>query len=203
MIVGIVFGLGSIGHGIFEVLQGNEPTPGLFIEAISESQRYWEHGAEGAFSILPTYLAAGIGAIITGMAAIAWSITGLKYHWGHWLFLFIFILSFLSGGGVAQVAFFLPAWAFGSRMYKPLRFWSRVLPARARPVLVRLWPWLTGIATVGMVFALQMATFGWLPGVSHADTILVVMLAIVGVCVILFPLAFVASFAEELIRREE
>ena len=37
--LGIIFGIGGISHGIFEILQGNTPTDGMIISAISEAQR--------------------------------------------------------------------------------------------------------------------------------------------------------------------
>ena len=40
--LGVLLGLSGIGnHGIFEIMQGNKPTNGLFIEAIGEAHRFW------------------------------------------------------------------------------------------------------------------------------------------------------------------
>ena len=51
--LGVMLALsGMLAHGLFEVLQGNTPTNGLFIEVIGEVHRMWEHGAEGAFTII-------------------------------------------------------------------------------------------------------------------------------------------------------
>ncbi|NDJ34075.1 MAG: hypothetical protein GYB64_05370, partial [Chloroflexi bacterium] len=72
--IGIVFAIGGMSHGFFEVLQGNTPTPGLFIDAISEPPRYWEHGAEGAFTIIPNFLFTGLAAITVSIAIIVWCV---------------------------------------------------------------------------------------------------------------------------------
>lgn len=39
--IGVFFGIFSgVNHGIFEILQGNTPTPGLVIQANGEGQRF-------------------------------------------------------------------------------------------------------------------------------------------------------------------
>jgi len=61
--LGVVFGLSGLGHGIFETLQGNTPTSGQMIYAIGEGQRFWTHGYEPAFTVIPNFLLTGIAAI--------------------------------------------------------------------------------------------------------------------------------------------
>jgi hypothetical protein len=39
---GILVGLASIEHGIFEILQGDTPTGGIMIDAIGDDIRFWE-----------------------------------------------------------------------------------------------------------------------------------------------------------------
>ena len=57
--IGVLLGIaGLLNHGIFEVLQGNTPTNGFFIEAIGKANRFWVHGTEGAFTIIPNFLVA-------------------------------------------------------------------------------------------------------------------------------------------------
>ncbi len=57
--LGTIFGISGINHGFFETLQGNVPTPGLFIFAIGEAQKMWLHGDEPAFTIIPNFLLTG------------------------------------------------------------------------------------------------------------------------------------------------
>ena len=71
-VIGVLLGLsGMLNHGIFEILQGNTPTNGYFIEAIGEAQRYWVHGTEAAITLVPNFLATGILAVLAGLAVIA------------------------------------------------------------------------------------------------------------------------------------
>ena len=115
--IGVFFGLLSgVNHGIFEILQGNTPTNGLVISAIGEAQRFWLEGHEPAFTIIPNFMITGILSIIVGLAIVIWSIWFLPTKNGRRVYLGLFILSSLVGGGIGQVFFFLPAWAFATRM---------------------------------------------------------------------------------------
>ena len=73
-IIGVLLGMGGlVNHGIFEILQGNIPTNGFFIEAIGESNRFWIHGTEGAFTVIPNILVTGILVVLTSLAIVFWS----------------------------------------------------------------------------------------------------------------------------------
>ncbi|NOK58911.1 MAG: hypothetical protein GFH27_549301n61 [Chloroflexi bacterium AL-W] len=53
--IGVIFGVSGLTHGFFETLQGNTPTGGLLINAISAGNSWtrWTEGGEGAFTIIP------------------------------------------------------------------------------------------------------------------------------------------------------
>ena len=170
--IGVFFGLFSgVNHGVFEMLQGNKPTDGFFIYAIGEEQRFWPLASEGAFTVIPNFLLTGIVSILVGVAIIIWSIWFLPSRHGRSVFLGLFILSFLVGGGIGQVAFFIPAWAFATRMGKPLTWWRNVLPRRSWPFLSKLWPVTLGLATAVMLVGLEMAIFGYFPGITEPEAI--------------------------------
>jgi hypothetical protein len=201
MFEGIVFGLGSIAHGIFEMLQGTVPVPAMVIQAIGPQQRLWVHGTEEAFTIFPTFLLTGILATFFGIAAIVWSIGFLNRRHGATVFLLIFIASFLSGGGIGQVVFFIPAWAFGTRMNSPLTWWDRILGSDVRRHLARIWPYTLGTGVVLMVFALFVSNVGYIPGVQDPDTVLGITLITVLISALLFPLSFVSAISHRLVQR--
>lgn len=106
--VGVLFEFSGITHGIGEILQGNRPTGGMFINAI-------------------------VG------------------------------LLFLVGGGIGQVIFFIPAWWVATRIHRPLTWWRDKLPVSLQKGLARLWPALLALPTLGMIVALYLAVFGYLP----------------------------------------
>ena len=201
--IGVFFGLFSgINHGFFEVLQGNQPTHGLLIHAIGEAQRFWPLGTEDAFTLIPNFLVTGIASMIVGLAVVIWSIWFLPRKHGRTVFLGLFILSFLVGGGIGQVAFFLPAWAFATRMDKPLSWWRRVLPRNSWSFLSKLWIFLLALATLVMAIGLEMAIFGYFPGLTKPVAIQDRAMLFVLAAAILYALSFVAGFGHELRRMD-
>lgn len=196
--LGIIFAIGGMSHGFFETLQGSTPTGGLFIEAIGESHRMWVHGAEAAFTLIPNFLVTGIAAITVSLAIIVWSAGFLHRKHGATVFLLLFILLFLVGGGIGQVVFFTIAWAFATRINQPLTGWRKVLPEGLRKALARVWPWTTAAGTLLIFTALEIAIFGYFPGVNDTDQLLQIMLTTLGLGLVLFLLSFVAGIAYDI-----
>jgi hypothetical protein len=201
--IGVFFGLFSgVNHGFFEILQGSKPTDGLVIHAIGEAQRFWVAGTEPAFTLIPNFMLTGIISIIVGLAIMIWSIWFLPGKYGRTVFLGLFILSFLVGGGMGQAFFFIPAWAFATRMDKPFTWWRKVLPRRSWPFLSKLWIVLLALATIVMTIGLEMVIFGYFPGITDSETLQNVNMTFVFGSAILYVLAFIAGFGRELMRME-
>lgn len=201
--IGVFFGLfSSINHGIFELLQGNQPTGSLVFNAIGESQRFWPEGTEPALSIVPNFIFTGLLAILAGIAIIIWSIWFLPTRHGRTVYLGLFLFSFLVGGGIGQAFFFLPAWAFATRMGKPLTWWRKALPRQTWPVLARFYPAALALATLSMLIGLEMAIFGYFPGMTDVEMLTNTNMTFVFSAVVLYVLAFIAGFGHELWKRE-
>jgi hypothetical protein len=201
--VGVFFGLfSSINHGIFEILQGNRLTSGLLINAIGEAQRFWPDGTEPAFTLIPNYMITGIAAVLVGVAIIIWSIWYLPTKHGRRVYLGLFILSFLVGGGIGQAFFFIPAWAFATRMGKPLYWWRKTLPHRSLPLIARLWKSALFLAVVLMLIGLEMAIFGYFPGNLEFEEIANINMIFVFGSAIMFVVSFIAGFGQELLQQE-
>jgi hypothetical protein len=201
--VGVFFGLFSgVNHGIFELLQGNNPTDALIVDAIGEAQRFWSEGTEPAFTLIPNFMYTGIISIIVGIAIIIWSIRYLHLKHGRSVFLGLFILSFLVGGGIGQAFFFIPAWAFATRMDKPLTWWRKVLPQKTWPLLSRLWVVTLVVATISMLIGLEMAIFGYFPGMTDIESLMNTNMIFVFSSALLFIISYVAGFGNELRKKE-
>lgn len=199
--IGVFFGLFSgVNHGIFEMLQGNKTTDDLVINAIGEAQRFWVEGTEPAFTLIPNFMITGIVSIIVGLAIAIWSIWFLPTKHGSTIFLGLFALSFLVGGGIGQAFFFIPAWAFATRMDKPLNWWQKVLPRNTWPFLSKLWIVLLVLANIAMLIGLEMAIFGFFPGISDTEILQNVNMTFVFGAVILYVFSFIAGFGHELRR---
>jgi hypothetical protein len=201
--MGVLFGLFSgVNHGFWEILQGNTPTNGPVIQAIGPAQRFWPLGTEEAFTLLPTFTLTGIASMVVGVAIVIWSIRFLPRRHGRAVFLGLFILSFLVGGGIGQVAFFVPTWAFATRMNKPLSWWGKVLPRRLWPFLSRLWVVTLALAVIALLIGLEMAIFGYVPGLSEPERIQSTALSFVLAAALLNVVSFVAGFGHDLRRME-
>ena len=196
--LGVIFGLSGMTHGFFETLQVNTPTDGLFIAAIGEAHRFWAHGSEYAFTLIPSFLVTGLLAMAVGLAVIIWSVGFVHRKHGSLILLLLFILLFLVGGGVAQVLFFILICAAATRINSSLTWWRRVLPEGVRRVLARLWPWSLTVGSLLMLITLAIAIFGFVPGVNDPDQVLAIMLSSLGAGLGVILLTFVAGFSHDI-----
>jgi menaquinone-dependent protoporphyrinogen oxidase len=198
--IGVLFGFGGITHGIGEILQGNTPTGGLFINAIAAGSSWsrWTEGGEGAFTIVPNFLVTGILAVLIGLLIIYWSLRRVHQAYGPGVFLLLFVLLFLVGGGIGQLIFFIPAWWVATRIHRPLTWWRSLWPAGLQKALAYLWPPLLVSPTVTMIVALYLTVFGYVPGFADMERLLTITLALVGASWVFFLLAFVAGFAYDI-----
>lgn len=198
--VGVIFGIGGITHGCSETLQSNTPTHGFFINAIAAGSSWtrWREGGEAAFTLVPNFLLTGILAILVGLAIIGWSLGAVHKSHGALVYLLLFVLLFLVGGGIGQVIFFIPAWAVATRIHKPLSWWHKVLPASFRRVLASMWPWLLTLASLLIGIGLIIAIWGYMPGIDDMERVLNITLSMVGASCLIFLLAFVAGFARDM-----
>ncbi|TAL32639.1 MAG: hypothetical protein EPN93_15765 [Spirochaetes bacterium] len=195
--LGVLFGFSGISHGFFEMLQGYAPTGGLFIAAIGEAHRMWPHGSEPAFSLVRNYLVTGIAAMTIGSGVIIWSFWFVHKKNGPTVFLILFIMLLLFGGGIAQVVFFPFFWIVATRINKPLASWRKIVSVRIRKPLGKLWPWSLIISSSLMVFVLVIAITGFIPAVKDPDTVLSIMLYCLAVEIVVMPMAFLSGFARD------
>ncbi len=199
--LGVVFGISGMSHGIFEALQGNTSTGGMFISAIGEAHRMWPHGNEPAFTIIPNFLFTGIAAMIVGLSIIIWSLGFVHKKNGPTVFILLFILLLMVGGGVAQILFFPFIWLISTRINQPLSLWRKVLPIKFLETLTKVWPWFLVISAALLVFALIVATTGFVPVVDDPEAVLSIMLFCLGLEVLTLPLTFVSGFANDIVSK--
>lgn len=196
--IGIIFGIGGMGHGFFETLQGNTATNGYIIDAIGEANRMWLYGNEPAFTLIPNFLVTGIAAMLVGALVIIWSAGFMHRQHASLVFLLLFILLFAVGGGIAQVIFFMIGWAMSTRIHKPLKWWKRVLPLATHSFLSKLWRPFLIVSTLLILYTLQIAIFGFVPGITDPDRISIVMVSTLGIGLLFLILAFISGCAHDL-----
>ena len=193
----IIFGIGGIGHGFFEALQGFTPTNGLVIHAIGEANRMWEYGNEPAFTVIPNFLITGIASMAVGLAVIVWSVGFLHRRNGPTVLLLLFVLLFMVGGGIGQVVFFSIIWVFSTFIHKQLKPSKSEKTGGLRKKTARFWQPFLVASSVAIVFALEIAIFGLVPFVKNPDTISLVMLSSLGAGFILMILAFLSGMVHD------
>ncbi len=201
--IGVIFGLSGFNHGFFEFLQGNTPTDGLVIQAIGEAQRFWPLGTEEAFTIIPNFMISGLLSMVLGLAIVIWSIGFIQTQNGRAVFLGLFILLFLVGGGIGQIAFFIPAWAFATRIDKPLTWWRKVLPRRIWSLLSKLWIVTLILASLLCLMGVEVAIFGIVPGMTDPEQIQNTAMLLILSSAILYVITFIAGFGHEFRRMDQ
>jgi len=139
---GVFAGLGGIRHGIGEVLQGNTPTGGIFIESWATGPIAEQMGGEPGITLIPNFLVTGIVIIGLSLVVMIWASGFMhKKHSGRVLF-FLSVGMLLLGGGVGPpVIGMLAGWA-GTGIHSPFRWWTRHLSGTVGRTLAVLWPWM-------------------------------------------------------------
>ena len=100
------------------------------------------------------------------------------------------------------MVFFVPAWAFATRIDKPLTWWKRVLPRAWWPFLSRLWVILLVLSTISILVGLEIAIFGYVPWTAVPDSVQNTGLAFVFASAVLNIMAFIAGFGHDLLRMD-
>ena len=199
--LGALLGISSISHGVLEIIQGNAPTPGSFVKALGPGHSWtlWVHGSEPAFTLFHNFLVTGVLATAMGFLLIIWSVRYIESRGGATVFLLISVASFLAGGGLAQVLLFTFNWAAATRIRATLGFWQGIMPSFLRRALARVWT--PALIAAGILFmaALEIATFGYFPGLPHDTQALTrILWGLAAAIIATVLLAIVAGFAHDL-----
>jgi hypothetical protein len=196
--LGMAYAVAGMVHGLFEVLQGNRPTGGVFIQAIGPEQLMWRHGTEDAFTLIPNFLASGIVAMAISVLIVAWCGLLLRGRHGRTGLLLLFVALTLAGGGIGHIIFYLTAWAYATRMNRPLTWWKGVLQGGVRTLLARVWlPALLASLALFLV-GLVVSVFGVVPGMTDPDAILAVCWSLLLASLVLVHVTYVAAFARDM-----
>jgi len=98
---------------------------------------------------------------------------------------------------VAQIVYFTLAWAVSTRIDKPLTWLRTSLQERVRQVLGMPWPWLLGGFMLPSLVALEIAIFGYVPGVSDPKQVLYTCWSLLGVGLVFLLLAIASGFVHD------
>lgn len=195
-VLGIAMALSGITHGIFEILQGFKPANGSIIQAISPEFQRWENGEE-AFTLIRNFLITGILAVCISIIIIIWSVGFVHKNYGRTVFLALFILLTLVGGGLGFIIFYLLTWAYATNINKPLNWWEKILSPRIIKGLSKAWLLLLIITILFFITGLTVSVFG-LPGTTNQDTILTVCWSLLLASLVLLNFTYISGFAYDI-----
>ena len=191
--LGVILAVSALWHGIFELLQGNQPTPGYLIEAIGPEHVKWKYGTADVFSLIPNFMLSGIVVINLSIITVFWSIFSFKYSFGSWVFLLLFLALTLTGGGMVFIPFYLLVWGFSTRINKSLSWWKDFLPERFYKSFTRIWPY-SIIAVIACWFiALAITIWGYYPGKVNPEELLTTSWSYLFLTFVLVIISFVSA----------
>jgi hypothetical protein len=199
-VIGVVLVIAGLDHGIFEILQGDTPTNGVLIQAIGDAHQMWFYGTEEAITLIPNFLYTGIAAVTVSIAIAVWSLWFVHTQHGATVLGLLFILLFLTGGGIAAQVVFVPfLWMTAARINRPLGGWLKRLPDSPRRFLARIWQTTLTLGSLCFLIGLFIAITGYVPGQSDPEIILTIDWALIfGGGLGFYLLTFVAGFAADI-----
>lgn len=197
---GVLVGLAGMDHGFFEVFQGPVAPSGRVIEAIGPAQRFWEFGAEPAFTLIPSFLITGILAMVVGLLVIVWAVAFIDRRLGPLVLALLSVALFLVGGGFAPLVLAVLPVAAATRIDKPLTWWRARLPLKVRGFLARFWAWPLIAFVFLSLFSIEIAIFGypvlWFFSADGTLAFLTIMSDVA--FFVIAPVAIVAAFAYDI-----
>jgi hypothetical protein len=94
---GVLAGLGGIGHGIGEILQGNVAPGGIVIESWTEGPIATNMGGEPGMTVVPNLLVTGLLALVVSSAVVVWAALSVQRQNGGWILALLSIALLLVG----------------------------------------------------------------------------------------------------------
>jgi len=137
---GLIAGIAGLGHGYFEVLQGNARPVSLMFASIGSPcvpEKIW-HGCEPAMTLLPNFLITGLLTVILGLLTLIWSASFVQRKNGGSILILLSVIMLLFGGGFFPPLFGVVGGVAGTQVDKTLvgKSIGSILHFAAK-----LWPW--------------------------------------------------------------
>ena len=149
---GVFAAIGSIEHGIFEIMQGDVAPAGVMINSMGPPcvpEEIW-NACEPAMTILPSFLLTGIVAVVLGMIAMVWSLFFITKRRGGLVLIVLSLAMLLFGGGIFPPVIGMAGGAVGTRINTPIAWWRKRFSGGAGRFLAALWPWTVIVLFVGL-----------------------------------------------------
>jgi hypothetical protein len=192
-----LFGFSGIEHGFFEILQGNSKPENFIISAIGPLQRYWIHGKETAFTVIPNFQLTGIVAIVFSTCVIIWSIFFLRNRYSWIVLLFFSIAQFITGGGFAQIFLSVVLSIAAIGLYRPRKLWKKYVSEKIRRTLSFIWIYLFLVFIIIFILSIELAIFGFPLGAINPELTYKIMMNMSYLMIVIFCLTLITAYAKE------
>jgi len=192
-VLGAIVAISGIHHGIFEILQGNKATESFIIQSIGMEHQRWLNGEE-AFTLIPNFMISGITSVIVSTIIIFWSLFRLHKSSGPVIFILLYILLTIAGGGIGHILFFVTIWLFSGRIRKEIAWRSGSTDSGFVHGLSYAWIFLLIATCVLFIAALEISVFG-LAGASDE-----VIMTTIRICLLLSLISMLFTFYAALVR---
>jgi hypothetical protein len=104
----------------------------------------------------------------------------------------------LVGGGIGHIIFFLPTWAFATRINKSLDWWKKLLSIHLRKTLSSIWIYFLLATIISWLVVMELGIFGYFPRQENPDTILNIVFIFFFSTVILSCISFICAIAGDI-----
>lgn len=194
----ILAGIMGIEHGIGEVLEGYQPTAGVFILSWPTSAFFEIMGGEPAMTIVPNYFITGLLAIFFSGAFLVLAVKpGLDRKAINILFVLLWLM-LLTGAGYGPPILGLIAVLIALKRNSQLKTW-RNLPAKWHSALGMLWPWSFALCLIGWLMLFPGAPLiAFFTGIDDALLMIVPIL----VAFSFIPITLLLGFSRDILRRK-
>ena len=196
-ILAILAGIMGIEHGLGEVLEGNQPTEGVFILSWPDAAFFEIMSGEPALTIIPNYLITGLLAILFSALFLALVVSlhlrrkSLPYLGG------LLMLMLLTGAGFGPPLLGTIAVLIALKGDAQLETWSR-LAQKWHRAFTRLWPWSLGICLLGWVMLFPGANLiSYIGGVDSEWVMVLPLLVAFG----MVPVTLLLGFSRDILLR--
>jgi hypothetical protein len=139
-VMGTLFGLAGLEHGIGEIMQGNIAPAGIMFVSWPDAKFFSNVAGEPAMSLVPNMLVSGVLTILVSLAFIAWATRFVQRRNGALVLILMSIILLLVGGGFGPPVSGIILGIATTRMKPSLHGWPSRLPVGVLTFITRIWP---------------------------------------------------------------
>ncbi len=194
----ILAGIMGIEHGIGEVLEGYQPTAGIYILSWPNSAFFKIMGGEPAMTIIPNYFITGLFAIFFSGAFLFLSVRSSPDRKGITILFVLLLLMLLTGAGFGPPILGLIAVLVALKRNSQLKTW-RKLPSKLHRVLGMLWPWSFTLCLIGWLMLFPGAAL--IAFFTGTDNPLLMIFPIL-VAFVFIPITLLLGFSRDILKRK-